>query len=100
MTDWKRMFELKQDDWLAVCKEVDQLRAQLQESEEERLEQACLLGMSGERELSLRAHAATLADNLDHMRKERDHYRSQYDLVRSAAEDYKGLLTDAQKLLA
>jgi hypothetical protein len=29
MSDWKRMFELKQDDWIAVCKEVDALKSQL-----------------------------------------------------------------------
>jgi len=40
---------------LAMETENSQLRAQLAESESERLEQARLLGMSAERELALRA---------------------------------------------
>ncbi len=28
---WKRLFELKQDDWIDACKEIDQLKAQLAE---------------------------------------------------------------------
>lgn len=28
MSDYKRMFELKQEDWFAACKEIDQLRAE------------------------------------------------------------------------
>ena len=34
MTDWKKLFELKQEDWLAACKEIDELKAALEKLEE------------------------------------------------------------------
>lgn len=30
MSDWKRMFELKQDDWMDACKEIDALKAEVE----------------------------------------------------------------------
>lgn len=34
VSDYKRMFELKQDDWIEVCKEVDALKAELERLKE------------------------------------------------------------------
>lgn len=36
MTDYKKLFELKQDDWISACKEIDQLRAELAACQKER----------------------------------------------------------------
>lgn len=79
-SDWKRMFELKQEDWLEACKEVDRLREERDEalrneqSSATAYAQALAENAELRRELSTPPHKllSECKTQLEQMREERD----------------------------